>query len=140
MTRSATGVGPPTLRGRTPECALVDGLIADIRQSESRSLVVHGEAGIGKTALLEYLIASTPDLTVLRAAGVESEMELAYRACISCAGRSSIDSERLPPRSGLRWRSFSACARAGAGPVSRRVGAAEHVVGGLGGASGAMCR
>ena len=96
MTRSATGVGPPTLRGRTPECALVDGLIADIRQSESRSLVVHGEAGIGKTALLEYLIASTPDLTVLRAAGVESEMELAYSGLHQLCGTLLDRLERLP--------------------------------------------
>ena len=66
------------LRGRAAECALLDGLIADIRRGESRSLVLRGEAGIGKTALLEYLVGSAPDLTVLRAAGVESEMELAY--------------------------------------------------------------
>ena len=68
------------LRGRSDECAALAGLIADIRRGESRSLVLRGEAGIGKTALLEYLVeaASQTDALVVRAVGVESEMELAY--------------------------------------------------------------
>ena len=49
-----------------------------IRRGQSRSLVLRGEAGIGKSALLDYLIASASDLVVIRAVGVESEMELAY--------------------------------------------------------------
>jgi DNA-binding CsgD family transcriptional regulator len=67
---------PP--RGRAEECGRLDGLLADVRRGKSRSLVVRGEAGIGKTALLEYLIGSASEMTVLRAVGVESEMELAY--------------------------------------------------------------
>src|SRR3712207_9237724 len=69
---------PPDLRGRAGECALLDGLVSAVRRGESRSLVLRGEAGIGKTALLEYLIESASDLTVVRAVGVESEMELAF--------------------------------------------------------------
>ena len=68
----------PTLCGRADECALLDHLVSSVRQSESRSLVIRGEAGIGKTALLEYLVAAASDMTVIRAVGVESEMELAY--------------------------------------------------------------
>src|SRR5690242_3230645 len=79
MENSVPGPGRRAgLRGRAVECALLDGLLFAIRQGESRSLVLRGEAGIGKTALLDYLVESASDLTVLRAVGVESEMELAY--------------------------------------------------------------
>jgi DNA-binding CsgD family transcriptional regulator len=66
------------LHGRTDELAVLDGLLGAVRRGESRSLLLRGEAGIGKTALLEYVIASASDMTVVRADGVESEMELAY--------------------------------------------------------------
>jgi DNA-binding CsgD family transcriptional regulator len=66
------------LSGRASECAALDELLGDIQRGESRSLVLRGEAGIGKTALLEYLVESASELTVLRAVGVESEMELAF--------------------------------------------------------------
>src|SRR3954449_6874106 len=77
-TRRAAPPRQPTLLGRVDECAMLDTLLDAIRRGEGRSLVVRGEAGIGKTALLEYLVRSASDLTVLRAMGVESEMELAY--------------------------------------------------------------
>jgi len=71
--------GPPGgLRGRTRECALLDDLVAAIRHSESRSLLLRGEAGVGKTALLEHLVASASDLTVVRAEAVELEIEMGY--------------------------------------------------------------
>src|SRR5690348_4265229 len=75
-------VGPPSgrvgLSGRRAERAVLDGLLDGARERRSGVLVVRGEAGIGKTALLEHAIASASDLRVLRAVGVESEMELAY--------------------------------------------------------------
>jgi AAA ATPase domain len=64
--------------GRANECGVLERLVAVVRGGESRSLVLRGEAGIGKTALLEYLIDSASEMTALRAAGVESEMELTY--------------------------------------------------------------
>jgi AAA ATPase domain len=94
--RSASPERRPILRGRTRECALLDGLIADIRRAGSRSLVLYGEAGIGKTALLEYLIASASDLTVVRASGVASEMELAYSGLHQLCGTILGRLERLP--------------------------------------------
>jgi DNA-binding CsgD family transcriptional regulator len=79
MANLVPGLGQrPSLLGRGSECALLDGLVAAIREGESRPLVLRGEAGIGKTALLQYLIESASDLTVVRAVGVESEMELAF--------------------------------------------------------------
>jgi DNA-binding CsgD family transcriptional regulator len=76
----------PSLRGRSSECALLDELLLAVRRGESRSLVLRGEAGIGKTALLEYLIAASSDLMVVRAMGVESEMELAYASLHQLCG------------------------------------------------------
>jgi DNA-binding CsgD family transcriptional regulator len=57
---------------------VLDGLAAAVLGGESRVLVMHGEAGVGKTALLEHLADRAPGLRVTRASGVESEMELAF--------------------------------------------------------------
>src|SRR5437763_6426946 len=84
------------LRGRASECALLDDLVSAIRRGESRSLVLRGEAGIGKTALLEYLIASAPDATVVRAVGVQSDMELAFASLHQLCGPLLDRLERLP--------------------------------------------
>ena len=84
------------LRGRASECALLDDLISAIRRGESRSLVLRGEAGIGKTALLEYLVASAPDATVIRAVGVQSEMELAFASLHQLCGPLLDRLEGLP--------------------------------------------
>jgi hypothetical protein len=69
--------GGLVLQDRRNECMVLDGLIARARGG---TLVLEGEAGVGKTALLEYAVASASGLTVLRAAGVESERELAFAA------------------------------------------------------------
>ena len=84
------------LRGRAGECARLDDLIDDVRRGESRSLVLRGEAGIGKTALLDYLVESAPDLTVARAVGVESEMELAFAGLHQLCAPLLDRLERLP--------------------------------------------
>ncbi|MGH3164669.1 MAG: AAA family ATPase, partial [Trebonia sp.] len=66
------------LLGRQGERAALDGLLAEVRAGQSRVLVLRGEAGIGKTALLDYLQERASGFRVARAAGVESEMELAF--------------------------------------------------------------
>jgi DNA-binding CsgD family transcriptional regulator len=67
-----------TLLGRSRECARLDELVASVRAGPSRALVLRGEAGIGKSALLDYLVQRASGCTVARAAGVESEAELAF--------------------------------------------------------------
>src|SRR3954447_3195451 len=92
-----------SLRGRQRECAVLDELVAAIRRGEGRSLVVRGEAGIGKTALLEHLVASASGVTLGRAVGVESEMELAYASLHQLCAPLLDRLERLspPPRQAL---------------------------------------
>jgi DNA-binding CsgD family transcriptional regulator len=68
----------PGLLGRRSECQTLDRLLEAVRGGESRVLVVRGEPGVGKTALLQYAIDSASKLRVVRAVGVESEMELAF--------------------------------------------------------------
>ena len=68
----------PQLLGRRSECAALDQLVASVRAGPSRALVLRGEAGVGKSALLEYLVQSASGCAVARAAGVESEVELAF--------------------------------------------------------------
>jgi DNA-binding CsgD family transcriptional regulator len=68
----------PRLRGRRDECAALDRLVENVRAGQSRVLVLRGEAGVGKTALLEYLQGRASGCRIARAAGVESEMELPF--------------------------------------------------------------
>jgi hypothetical protein len=75
MTNSHPGLG---LRGRRTEQAALDRLLAEVRDGQSRVLVLRGEAGVGKTVLLDYVQERAPECRVVRAAGVESEMELPF--------------------------------------------------------------
>jgi DNA-binding CsgD family transcriptional regulator len=68
----------PGLLGRRTERAVLDRLLAEVRTGQSGVLVLRGEAGIGKTALLDYLQEQASGFRIARAAGVESEMELAF--------------------------------------------------------------
>lgn len=91
------------LIGRREECAILDRLVDAVRSGESRALVIRGEPGVGKTALMEYL-ADSADCRVARTAGVQAEMELAYaglhQLCSPMLGR--LDELPAPQRSALR--------------------------------------
>ena len=88
-------------RGR--ERDLLGQLVAGVRAGDSRVLVLRGEAGIGKTALLEHLSAVAEGCRIARIAGVESEMELAFAGlhalCAPMLGR--LGQLPLPQRDAL---------------------------------------
>jgi DNA-binding CsgD family transcriptional regulator len=66
------------LVGRRAECSMLDRLVEAVCAGQSRALVLCGDPGVGKTALLEHLICGATDCQVVQIAGVESEMELAF--------------------------------------------------------------
>src|SRR3954470_5887842 len=98
MPGTATTIAGPAevLHGRRDEREGLDRLFGAARGGQSRVLVVTGEPGVGKTALLESAVGSASGFRILRTVGVESEMELAFadleKLCASLLAR--ID--RLP--------------------------------------------
>jgi DNA-binding CsgD family transcriptional regulator len=70
--------GTARLADRRAECAALHQLVEAVTVGQSRALVVHGEPGAGKTVLLEYLAEQAAGCQVVRVAGVQSEMELAF--------------------------------------------------------------
>ena len=78
MGRTAARNRGAELLGRDLECAEVAGALERASAGESAALVVRGEAGIGKTALLEYAAANARAFTVLRTTGFEAEADLAF--------------------------------------------------------------
>ena len=86
----------PLLRGRTSECARLDALLSAVRRGESGALVLRGEAGMGKTALLDYTERLCEGCRVIRAGGIESEMELPFAAVQQLCMPLLDGLERLP--------------------------------------------
>ena len=87
----------PVLRGRAIERERLEQLQTAVRTGQSAALVVRGEAGIGKTALLDYAAERVERCRVLRAVGVESEMELPFAALHQLCAPLLDGLERLPP-------------------------------------------
>src|SRR5712672_3540885 len=84
------------LRGRSGEQERLSRLLTDIRSGRSGVLVVGGEAGIGKTALLEQLIEQASGCMVARATGVQADMELPFAGLQQLFGSMLGSLERLP--------------------------------------------
>ena len=84
------------LRGRGNECDVLDRLLQRLRSGESSVLVVRGEPGIGKTALLGSVADRAAGCRLIRIAGVESEMELAFAGLHQLSGPILDGVERLP--------------------------------------------
>src|ERR687885_967203 len=77
--------------GRTRERELIDGLLANVRDGHSAALVLRGEPGIGKTALLRYAARQASGFRVAQIAGVEAEIEIPFASihqlCAPMLGR-----------------------------------------------------
>src|SRR5258707_11902458 len=84
------------LTGRRSECDVLDRLVDAVRAGESRALVVAGEPGVGKTALLDHVAGRASGFRVARAMGVQSEMELAFAGLQQLCSPMLDGMERLP--------------------------------------------
>src|ERR687894_2184767 len=94
---------PPVLLDRTAECRALDDVLVNARGGQSAVLVVRGEPGVGKTALMRYCAQQAADFRVARLAGVESEMELPFaglhQLCAPLLG--DLDALTLPQQRAL---------------------------------------
>jgi DNA-binding CsgD family transcriptional regulator/tetratricopeptide (TPR) repeat protein len=84
------------LTDRVSERDALDRLVRAVRAGESRALVVRGDPGVGKTALLDYLARQADGCRVMRAAGVQSEMELAFAGLHQLCAPMLGHAKRLP--------------------------------------------
>jgi DNA-binding CsgD family transcriptional regulator len=84
------------LQDRRSECEVLDRLLEAVRGGESRVLVLRGEPGVGKSVLLEYVVGRASGCRVARAAGVQSEMELAFAGLQQLCAPMLDRVERLP--------------------------------------------
>ena len=73
------------LLGRSDECEVLDRLLTDVRSGHSRVLVLRGEAGVGKSALLEYVASGASGCRVLRQPAWSRRWSWPLPVCTSCA-------------------------------------------------------
>jgi DNA-binding CsgD family transcriptional regulator len=92
-----SGSGGHGLYGRRNECNRLERMLVEIRTGRSQVLVLRGEAGIGKTALLDHMARQASECRVARATGVESEMELPFAGLHQLCAPFLDRLDRLPP-------------------------------------------
>src|SRR5260370_12673848 len=90
------GVETRRLFGRPREIAVLERLLNTVRDGQGAVLMVDGESGVGKTALLQYASGAAQDFRVVRTVGVEGEMELDYAALQQLCSSLLEYSDRLP--------------------------------------------
>ena len=88
--------GAGGLTNRRRERGALDRLVDDVRSGEGRVLVVSGEPGVGKTALLDYVAQQARECQLVRIAGVQSEMELAYAGLHQLCARMLEHADAIP--------------------------------------------
>ena len=111
------------LVGRESERSALDALLQSARGERSAALVLRGEPGIGKTALLEYAADSARDMTVLRCVGIEAEYELPFAGMhqlVQAVPRARRSAARPPGRGAARRAGPELRRRAGPLPGLRR--------------------
>jgi DNA-binding CsgD family transcriptional regulator len=94
----ATRAARPALQllGRQRAQAVLERLLETAREGHGGVLVLHGEPGVGKTALLEYALETGKDFRIIRTSGVEGETELDYAALQQLCSPLVALTERLP--------------------------------------------
>lgn len=85
------------LLGREAECARLEGFLERVRQGRSDALVIRGEAGVGKSALLRFAVERAGDLAVLSAAPVQAESELPFSGLADLLRPVSASLSTIPP-------------------------------------------
>lgn len=114
------------LHGREVECAQVDGLLEGARSARSGFMMLRGDTGIGKSALLEYAVGQSSDLCVLRATGVDAEAEFAYAGLQQLLHPVLDRSDKLPT---VQAEALRAAVGVGVSPVHDRFSVSIAVLG-----------
>ena len=100
------------LLGRRAECEFLDAALADALDGRSRVVVLRGEAGAGKSAVLDFVVERSDGFPVATASGSNRRWSSPTVGCTSSVHRCWIISVNCRSRSAMHWERFSACSRA----------------------------